>query len=204
MVCTPWSSVPFVRNWSFLQTIGTSARNTGPNTAMVPNSFGTLAHSLATIAEWRHDPNEPEDAYLRPLSMKTCPPNYFLRGVDFHVRPHPGNADQAILAGITRLHCQRSIRPHNNEPIGERIVIELYDPEDSCQMHLGDDCFSLGQQIGWSRPTSVPQCQGETDTLCSDRIMCDDPGEAVSGFYYHRSSDGFISEFGLDCMRAPL
>ncbi len=204
MVCTPWSSVPFVRNWSFLQTIGTSATNSKRSTALVPNSFRTLAHSLATIAEWRHDANDPEDAYLRPLSMKTCPPNYFLRGVDFHVRPHPDDANRAILAGITHLRCQRSRRPHRNQQIPDRVVVELYDPADSCSMELGFSCFSLGQQIGWSRPPSVPQCEDENDSHCRDHIECEDPGEAVSGFYYQRGSDGFISEFALDCMRAPI
>ncbi len=198
MVCTPWATVPFVTNWNFLQTIGTSSQNTPSHTAIIPNSFGDLAHSLATIAEWRRDEQSGDD-YLRPMSMKTCPPNYLLTGVDVHFRSHPDHANRPILAGITALRCVRSRRPHNNETLPEEhLVVPVYDADDACPLEFGDRCFSLGQQIGWSQSPAVSQCEEENDTNCKESIEC--PTDTVAiGFAYHRDSDGFISNFALDC-----
>ncbi len=197
LICTPWSSVPFVTHWNLLNSIGTSSRNSRDQTAIVPRLFGTLAHSLATIAEWRLDEESGQD-YLRPVSMKTCPPNYFLNGVDFHVRPHPEDASRAIVGGITALRCRASRRPHNNEEIDPFVDVNLYEPDDVCPHEFGDRCFSTGQQIGWSRRPSLPECEEDTDTHCLDTTYCA-TDEIAIGFAYRRESDGFISNLAMNC-----
>ncbi len=201
MVCTPWSSEPFIVNWPFLRTAGTSYRNTQDDTAHFRRRFGTLAEILATVGEVRHHNGA---SSLRPLSMKTCPPNYFLRGVNFHTRTH-ANGVQRVLASIQSLECKLSTNPYDpDETPPEGFTVELY-PEDtpSCAYRLGDFCFSLGQLIGWSHPVDLPQCRHvDAPAACEQSIRCP-IGEVAHGIAYQRDADGFIVGFGLKCIEEP-
>ncbi len=201
MICAPWSSVPFVSNWLFLQTIGTSYSNTSRDTALFPGRFGSLAEALVTVGEIR---NQGDVATVRPLSMKTCPPNYFLRGVAFHSRKSPSGSER-VLAGIRTLHCQRSNNPHDpSETIPDTIDVDLYGEDvNSCWHSIGEQCFSLGQQIGWSRPVQLPSCRDVSyPEDCHAFTRCPD-GQLVDGFSYWRNAEGLITSFHISCIEEP-
>ncbi len=221
MICTPWSSKPFVRNWPFLRTMGLSYQNTERDVSTlryVTDGFGYylgwLQNTLANLGEWRYDDEQAtwglDGPYLRPISMKTCPPNYFLFGVTFDTREYNGDR---VVRGIKTLHCRVSTDAWERyqQQLDRVVHRDLYiDGQGYGFYQMGGRNFSRTQYIGW--PYSDASLDGcdivpepgacETTTFCHP-----DPTKShkriVGGMVYSRNSEGMIDEFGIECIEEP-
>ena len=209
MVCAPWSSVPFVQNWPFLRTAGTSyfgtKRDLSTNTREFRGFGDSLSDALVNFAEWRYqDETDPanDERYLRPMSMKTCPPNYFLNGLRFQTRPAP-SGDHRVLSGITELKCQLGTESSAGLPYNVTRPLDLDPDEGSCTFTMGDQCFSRSQFIGIPRDLGLPECGSvSAPQACVTTTTCGQ-GKVVSGWRYSRDEDGMIDQFALDCLPEP-
>lgn len=204
LVCAPWSSVPFVTNWPFLRTTGSAfLRGTAQSTISF-GELGSLDAALATMAEYRYDDVDTGEEYIRPMSMKTCPPNYFLRGIRFNALTDPSETKR-IIGGITELVCSPSSEaPYAQGLSTDDIIRSLYLPEDEqCPFRMGDRCFSRSQYIGWPRQMGLPKCEDTSfPNACAEETICP-AGKVVSGFQYRRDSNGFTTDLGLRCIQEP-
>ncbi len=190
-------------HWLFLATAGTFYRNTQNDTAIFPSRFGSLAESLSSVSEARYDWQTGEE-YIRPMSMKTCPPNYFMNGFRFHLRPHPTDEERQVVAGILALSCVRSSRPYQDQNIRERLTVPLYTEEQSMLFQLGDRSFSTGQQIGWSQNPYLPDCDDTSSSSpCETTLQCELPGDVATGFAYIRDGSGMLTNIAIRCHRGP-
>lgn len=204
MVCAPWSSEPFVINWPFLRTAGTSLSNTSRHTGVgFIDWLGSLPNTLATLAEVRHQHSGGEP-YMRPLSMMTCPPNYLLTEVYFQNDPHPTDNTERVLAGIMTLGCTQSTNPPEGENIPIHIKRHLHFPDgEPCLNTMAGECFSLSQAIGRSKNEGMPECdEVQAPAQCQEHTSCPS-GQVANGFSYQRTGDGLITGFKLECIEEP-
>ena len=213
MICTPWSSTAFVRNWPFLRTMGTSYANTDRDMSTLTRharGFGTaLSDALINIGEWRYDDDtddENDDRYLRPISMKTCPPNYFLVGIRFNNRTSPDESER-FVSGITRLDCALSSAMEGEPGLDPMVsrALDMDPQENSCTFKMGEDdqCFSRSQFIGVPRDLGLPGCDVTPfPEACSEETACPS-GEVVGGWRYTRDGSGILMGLELLCIEEP-
>lgn len=175
IICGPWSAIAWSDNWRFLMINGRQMKQ-GLDAAgdFVPRAM--LSWALPLSYEVRVDPNISEP-YPRPISMKMCPPNYFLNGVWV-------NEQDGILAGIAALQCET--------PDGDERVESLDAPSAKYGNYtMAGRKYPLDQRIG---------TPGTGQTL----IRCKDPDlRAVMGFVGTSSHDKPISSVHLECGPHP-
>lgn len=175
IICAPWSSQSWSDNWNWLlkflrvRTEGGDARQ---NSVWQP----VLRLALPFMIEQRQE-RESEPAYLRPMSMKMCPPNYMLKGVRLlH--------SEKTLRGISHLLCENMAGDKHEAPMR---------PESSGWNYLiKNKLFSLEQRIG---DTIRPQ--GD-----SKELSCPE-GQIVGGIQLTKPSPSEVKHFWLECMPKP-
>ena len=116
-ICTPWSSAPWINNWGFVHVSG--VRQTLENaTAYMPTGVIKFYDVLRRFYELRDVRENPEDeAVIRPHppSFKTCPPNYYLEGLEVHTGIYkPMEDDIPKILGVKALNCRRIQSNYNN------------------------------------------------------------------------------------------
>jgi hypothetical protein len=180
VLCAPWSSASWSDNWYWILRHMRRRWEGNSDAAQSDVWQPVLRLALPFMYEWRRE-RETDERMLRPMSMKTCPPNYILHGVGvFH------NSNK--LVGLNKLICQ------NNRT--EKLEVDLKPIQgpvgvNAWSYEIRDRLFTLDQRIG--NPYS---------TASYDEITC--PNEQiVAGVQITESSDGAVEHFHLECMPAP-
>ena len=83
MICAPYSDAPFTNNWGFLTMIGRNVQK-GEDVIRGGRMNSHFRSTLKRNYEVRDLDQQPGGTVApRPVSFKTCPPNYYLRGLVF-------------------------------------------------------------------------------------------------------------------------
>ena len=180
VICAPYSTSSWTDNWNWvlkhMRVRWTGEEDTREQSAWMP----ILRLALPFMTEWRKELPQMED-YIRPMSMKTCPPNYLLAGVGIY-----HNATE--LTGITSLRCRNSD--------GDILTTPLKPSQGPApgvwEYEFHDRRFSMEQRIGSPSPTGSTYEDLECPT---DFVM--------SGIQVSKSSLAPVSHFHLACIEAP-
>jgi hypothetical protein len=171
VVCGPWSSVPWSNNYLYLWVYGYTKSN-AKLLDMTTGVYGLLYDYFINVAERRSEMSVSDESIFkdifRPTSMQMCPPNYYLHGLDFTVKPNPitspdGTVDnRPEVVGITSITCAMSRRritaiknlPDNGdwgnetERLAGTLKISLAHSKPKEYKWSTDLYFNLSQHIG--------------------------------------------------------
>ena len=220
-ICTPWTEASWFDNWNFTHIHGEHLGSKSPGRkAFFPIWWRKLYHAVREVYELRKDSSGSSTVeHVRPPSMKTCPPNYHMKGVTFYHGKKSGS-DLPILLGIKYLRCARmetryekilaSTKPGfgakwmGNMPLYITVPLET---NVSQNFTLDGAEFSLSAHIGSSKAQTGNETWTELDattTSCPniERGSGSYPGTVV-GFRYGRQSNGMFDTFRLLCDVAP-
>ena len=207
MICTPWSSVPFVYNWQFLFWMGRSSSwdkmrsiNNGP--------MDFLSRGLTSSFEVREIlPESPPfpSSIIRPVSMKTCPPNYLMQGFNVIYNDNP-----RYIIGIESLICLSThIIPKTVTVCLDPSNIEL--SSNGCQRSdlqwnnaeqfytLNGRRFSLSQEIGQNKLD--PSYTHSSPRL--EPIRCQQKNEIIKSISIEGKNDEVITQINVGCIERP-
>ena len=186
-VCAPWSSASWSDNWYWLIQFlrrNYSEENASENASWIPE----LRIALPFLTEWRAQTADLTSKSIRPMSMKTCPPNYVVKGVGvFH--------ENTLLVGLQKLICVNkhgSVRSVYLAP--ETLAANDPQVNDAGQFEyqIHGQSFPLAQHIGNPYP-------GAGD---SEEIVCP-PGEGVAGLHVTGHQQTRIEQLWLECSKLP-
>jgi hypothetical protein len=137
VVCGPWSSAPYVDNWSFIFHIGRSFNGNSDTIlgAKIPY-VGRLRYSVMRFSELREYVGSLIHTHLRPISLKMCPPNYALNGIVFVY-------EDFKISGIESLICVKT------NPDVETSIFLVKSMKNNDDIHfMNGDPFDISQRIG--------------------------------------------------------
>ena len=183
IICAPWSTASWTDNWNWLLRHMRSRWDGQPNTRENSVWQPILRLALPFMTEWRREHSGAE-RYVRPGSMKTCPPNYVLYGLGVHHR-------DGQLVGVNRLLCRNNLGGTHVAMVSPVIK----SPSDSIRWQsykFADREFHLSQRIG------AESGLGHT----YNEIVCGN-GQLVGGIQINESSDDVVNELHLECVGAP-
>lgn len=221
-VCVPWSSTTWTMNWSWatvtvdaITKLGSAQFLDTEDKVFENIGWRLLSDVLFQVAEVRtvNKLDEADEVVGDPFfqyrypSMKTCPPNYYLYGVNYLTREVDS---ERHLVGLKSLLC-RAHGPRaaqgvsESKPIPSQIEVALAasSEHDGFRVELppvnGDRFFTpynLTQTIG--NPSATGSA-GEIGT-----VTCDATGEVVFATLLRRdSTTDAITYFDVLCVPAP-
>ena len=226
-ICVPWGSDNWLNNWThtwlgwegWTRTFFDMDDITGVQDA---NHQLRDFLALAYEARWVGEDDKRERQY-RPPSMKTCPPNYYVNGIEFRAS---SEEDDAEIIGITALECVLH-KKYRTASSGEEPTPWYQTPPAtwhraplmSHSKHNGfkwsgekSDAqdFSLDQFIGYphlpngsSAPTSRSG-DGSVESITGlDASRCESQDEVVVSIAVRRTLDNTINGMHVICLPAP-
>lgn len=230
-VCTPWSSDNWLKNWRYVVVFMSNTTSLLRKTRTmrggvgVGGTFGYLHEVLSHMFEIRKNIGEETSSYVRPPSMKNCPPNYYLWKVHYYRATGSGE-----LAGINSVVCRLYKGAHekfnmieDGEELRDKTEAECDNSgclEQDLRLYLSpsempnaaeffgfemdwqttpDQSFSLEQRIG--TPVGGSGLKASY-SQCIDPQNSSKAGVAM-GFIIRRAPSGAINHFELICGDAP-
>ena len=164
--------------------------NLGESDNVIANTIyqPVLRWALPFLSEKRKD-SDSQEPYIRPMSMKMCPPNYFLHGLEVNYKD-TGDARHELY-GVNQLICI-----NQNDDI---LYTPLKPHEDPSTTHawtykFHGRLFSVEQRIG--------QNVANQNGLKSTPLTCNG-NKIVAGFQYTKTEVGPIKDFWLECIDRP-
>mgnify|MGYP003374732262 CR=1 FL=1 len=209
IICAPWTSRPFTDNWQFLFWGGRKSEYDKIKSTH-DSSVDFLFKGLTTSFEQRDViVNNNPVSTVRPISMKTCPPNYLLKG--FNVIYNNEDPTSIYIVGIESLLC---VDTANNPTDTPKLLTVCLDPANISQSPNG---CSEGGLIppAWNNitnaytinniPFSLAQEIGETIQRTPNVITpvrCEND-EVVNNIFIDGSDNQIMKQIYVGCIRRP-
>jgi hypothetical protein len=225
-ICVPWSSTAWTTNWQW-STVNVTTPTNMADAAVFVNEEGIfdnqgwklLSEVIQYVAEVRRVAIKEAEAggsdlaevffQYRPPSMKNCPPNYYLNGVNYAT---VSDGEEKYMLGVESLIC-RAHKPAIDrlgtkiqvqpEPFPLRAASGVYEytvdlpNHHSSYPYFGGSYyvdFSLDQFIG--HPYLDASIKDQAQTKCED-------DEVAFAMLLRRNSNGWVNYFKLLCIPAP-
>lgn len=198
-ICVPWSSSPWVSNWSWTRAYsGMHGDVIGFDTAVSVIGHSGLGNGFKVIKSFLFGLAEERESTIHPPSMKTCPPNYYMSGVKYLKTSPEHNAGEVV--GITDLICRAHAKPYKDA--GGSFPKVLTVPLKASSSHDGYKFSSGTSDLDYDISARIGLNENATWTHeATDE--CDDRGMAVAYVLQRTPTSGNISYFHLYCAAAP-
>lgn len=198
MVCAPWTRKPFTDNWQFLFWTGKKA-TTDRIKSVNDSPFNFLSRGLTSSFEQRII--ESLGTMVRPISMKTCPPNFLLNGIN--VIHHQTGSGGKYVVGIESLRCVDSsavpslidvcLNPLNESPTCVSSSLDWSSSSVQNYYHINGNKFSISQEIG----NNLQGSQSLTLIGCSQN-------EVINSIVLSGKSSTVIDGIWVECIQRPI
>ena len=197
LICAPWSNAPYTDNWRFLFTTGRSIQKKSSTAMIIFPYVERFKYALTRFLELRKD----ENIYIRPISLKMCPPNYALSSLGTIQKNVNGENEVIGIKSITCTKINSSLDPSLNTPPFLTFPLGYQETDPKYELFgrfkMSGKHFSLNQQIGTIFNSGSDQ---------EIEYPCEHPTDVVGGLIFPDKENNRINpltKFAVACIKNP-
>ena len=197
VVCSPWSNKSWSDHWRFLRVI-TQGLFEKDDVDRLRTAWGGLLWDFINRAHLNLKPADTSTEYrVRPAPLKTCPPNYALRGMTVYY--DTSSSPDPRVVGVESLSCTRVV-----DQGGPQLIDVFTSPNFSSRYEMTVD-FGLPLEFPLRQDIGVVDTNLHSNGVQSAYIGCVNSNEVLSSLQVHRArpEDEFVAMYA-SCRPAPM